>query len=586
MSLRTIGALASALAAALCGAIPAVAQPANDLCSNATPIVVGGIYAGSTVGATNDAAATCDASAPFPEDVWYVLTATETALVNFNTCASSSYDTVLSLWTGCPGAGGVEIACNDDACVLQSSFSANVVAGEDYYVRVAGWNSGVGLFTLALTATEPPEVGPDVIYLRTQSVAHFGSVDGMHGYALGSFTCNVGDANLDWGASEIGGVTPLLVMNAYRLHQGRLEQIGMSWVKNGTFALATAGCGLNCAGGGGGILGPGCRDVYSATYNGIQGILGERSDVNPFTGTYPGTTGDCSKQPDEPICRRLQIAESDLSQQAEGALYFVEGQFVAWDDAAAGNALNNASYKQVTVSGAFDLTPIDVSDNVQQPAIYAWQTFGAAPGGPAVEVVAVDVPEEGRFHVASRVSDLGNGVWRYEYAVRNFNSDRAAGSFLVPAGAVVSNAGFHDVAYHSGETFDQTDWEIATFTGGVSWTCAQTFAQNPQANALRFATMYNFWFDADQPPQPGEAVLGLFKPGVPASVSVPVPVPGKVVPPPCPADASGDGAVDVQDLIAVLVAWSTNDPAADVTDDGVVDVSDLILVLVSWGPCS
>ncbi|MHC4908889.1 MAG: DNRLRE domain-containing protein [Planctomycetota bacterium] len=54
----------------------------------------------------------------------------------------------------------------------------------------------------------------------------------------------------------------------------------------------------------------------------------------------------------------------------------------------------------------------------------------------------------------------------------------------------------------------------------------------------------------------------------------------------CPADTNGDGAVDVQDLVNVILAWGTDDIAADVNGDGTVDVQDLVDVIVAWGPCS
>ncbi len=55
--------------------------------------------------------------------------------------------------------------------------------------------------------------------------------------------------------------------------------------------------------------------------------------------------------------------------------------------------------------------------------------------------------------------------------------------------------------------------------GLLSW-ATDIFATDPNVNALRFGTMYNFWFDADQPP--ADAVvhtIELFKPGDPALVS-------------------------------------------------------------------
>jgi len=54
----------------------------------------------------------------------------------------------------------------------------------------------------------------------------------------------------------------------------------------------------------------------------------------------------------------------------------------------------------------------------------------------------------------------------------------------------------------------------------------------------------------------------------------------------CAADITGDGVVDVLDLLAVLAAWGqTGELPEDITGDGVVDVLDLLEVLAAWGPC-
>jgi len=52
----------------------------------------------------------------------------------------------------------------------------------------------------------------------------------------------------------------------------------------------------------------------------------------------------------------------------------------------------------------------------------------------------------------------------------------------------------------------------------------------------------------------------------------------------CPADITGDGVVDVLDLLEVLAQWGGTG-SADITGDGVVDVLDLLEVLAAWGPC-
>jgi hypothetical protein len=55
----------------------------------------------------------------------------------------------------------------------------------------------------------------------------------------------------------------------------------------------------------------------------------------------------------------------------------------------------------------------------------------------------------------------------------------------------------------------------------------------------------------------------------------------------CPADTDDDGDVDVDDLVAVILAWGDcTNCAADVNGSTVVDVDDLIAVILGWGACS
>jgi hypothetical protein len=55
-----------------------------------------------------------------------------------------------------------------------------------------------------------------------------------------------------------------------------------------------------------------------------------------------------------------------------------------------------------------------------------------------------------------------------------------------------------------------------------------------------------------------------------------------------PGDVTGDGAVNVDDLVMVIVNWGKCPPppatcSADVNDDGAVDVDDLVVVIPNWG---
>jgi hypothetical protein len=53
----------------------------------------------------------------------------------------------------------------------------------------------------------------------------------------------------------------------------------------------------------------------------------------------------------------------------------------------------------------------------------------------------------------------------------------------------------------------------------------------------------------------------------------------------CAGDVDGNGAVDVGDLVALLLAWGSADPQADLDGSGAVDVGDLVALLLAWGPC-
>jgi hypothetical protein len=60
--------------------------------------------------------------------------------------------------------------------------------------------------------------------------------------------------------------------------------------------------------------------------------------------------------------------------------------------------------------------------------------------------------------------------------------------------------------------------------------------------------------------------------------------------PPCLADTNGNGTVDVDDLIAVILGWGPCAPpptscVTDINDDGEVNADDLVAVILAWGPC-
>ncbi|MBI1302848.1 MAG: hypothetical protein GC172_03545 [Phycisphaera sp.] len=427
-------------------------------------------------------------------------------------------------------------------------------------------------------------VGADVIVGAIPNVSSYGVVgsgaNAIMAYAIGTTSCNIGTAPLEWYASP-DNRHPFIPMNAFKYRNGRFEQIGQSWGKHGFTALQQTLCGSCQSSGTGSLLGIGCSDPYSSSLNGSQSGLGARHEINAATGSFPGTYNSGMPSAQATIGRRLQIRATDLDPALNsGASYIFEAQYIHQQDATAGNKMNNASYRTFTVgsvgsNGARALTL--TGPTVQQkPAIMAWPLLD-----PNATLTQVDVPNDGRFIAGVSVRDNGNGTWRYEYAVHNLNSHRSGRSFSipVPAGVTVTGVGFKDVDYHSGEPFSNTDWTAQVSGGAVTWT-GGSFAQSPNSNALRFATMYNFWFDADQPPTGIAATLGLFRPGTPDSVTIDLK--GPSAPPSDPEDLNGDGTIDGADLGILLNNWGGTG-TGDVDGSGAVDGADLALLLGAWG---
>ncbi|HKQ47431.1 MAG TPA: hypothetical protein VJZ71_05135 [Phycisphaerae bacterium] len=428
----------------------------------------------------------------------------------------------------------------------------------------SGW--GWIFISLAASTVFPAGVdaaGPDVIVGDLDAVQRWGEVGGITAYSVGTISCNIGDQPLEW--EDLTNQHPVIAQNMYRLKDGRLEQIGQSWVKHGFLATNENTCGICPTPGPDNLLHPGCSDPYSAGLNGNQagaggvGGLGPRFQVNAATGYFDfpyssqGASGNF-------IYKRLQVHTADLDPaQAGGGLYFVEGHYISPDDAAAGNDNNNASYRPVTVTPLTYVVSVTGVTQQQKPAIQAWQDTDAT-----VAMASADVAGDGRIIVAGKATDLGNGFWEYEYAVQNLNSDRSVGSFSVAlhSSTPVQGEGFHDVDYHSGEPYDATDWTATRLAAALRWSTT-AYGVNANANALRWGTLYNFRLRTTSPPVPNAVItLGLFKPGAPASATVSI-----VGPSAGPVDCNANTIADYLEI--------QGNPSLDCNSNGNLDECDL-----------
>jgi hypothetical protein len=403
---------------------------------------------------------------------------------------------------------------------------------------------------------------PDIICGLLTNVNSYGVVGGVRAYSIGTTACNKGTTAANWIANTTNH--PVISTSLYKLEDGRLIQLGVSFVKHSWAALQGNECGFGCGPGGHWqALGPGCSDPYSAGLNGTQTDLGPRFEINAYTGQFPwppsfiNNTGNA-------VYKRLQVPNAQMVTNSNGQ-FFAEGQYTALDDANAGNQFNNASYRRMSVNQS-NFSMLGVGGTVREtPAIFAWQAhgLGANQPDPSVTISQIDVPGEGRFHLASKAVDLGNGMWRYEYGLHNMNSHRSAGSISIPVNTGSSNYGFNGITYHSGEPIDNSPWTPVDDGSTLTWSTVD-YSVNPNANAVRWATMYNFWFETDSPPTTGDVAIGLFRPGSPSSLtaSATVPSAGST----CPADFNGDDNVNFFDVSDFIAAYNAQDASADIAE--------------------
>jgi len=392
--------------------------------------------------------------------------------------------------------------------------------------------------------------GPDVIVGDVSGLSQFESGGTQVGLAIGTESCNAGDTDLDWFQLP-NNDHPVIPQNLYRMSGGAsndrtFEQIGQSNMKHAFTALTLNLCGFGCDGVGGAHLGSGCSDPYGAGLNAGPN-LGSRAWVNPFTGFYPtgNTSNNHSGHNHSGVAHTIRVEVADLNTTLnQGATYYAEGQYVTpheyvWCQAhpTQCNQFNNVSYRRYIPSGTTNFTFSPGGSTVRmQPAINVW------PGATIVQVRPA--ANDGVAFIAYKITNPSSGVWHYEYAIYNMNLDRAVQSFILPKapGVTLSNMGFHSPPQQPGFTFDgtfnnlgfsNTPWTADVLDLAVVWS-SETFAQNQNANAVRWGTLYNIRFDANSAPVPTTATVGFLKTG--SAVSIPLMGPSaNQGPPPCSA---------------------------------------------------
>jgi hypothetical protein len=360
-------------------------------------------------------------------------------------------------------------------------------------------------------------------------------VAGLVAIAPSATLKNVGVHSVPWNSKFSGTFPPynndqhpMLIWNMYRVVGGAIQQIGASGMKH---AFLTINSNCSCIPNDSHILFTGCEDVYSTGNNNDSNSLGPRSELTAHTGVWErcGSWFDknCNNsQQDENIPqfqgagdkRRLVVTDADL--QTPGAQYFFEAWYVVRDDV---NIFNTMGRRQVVPSftgsaWTFTMQPLTVG-----PAIDSW--VNPANPGPNADSQRLKT-SLGHVTLAVRATDVGNGRWRYDYALMNHDFDKRIRSFTVPLprGATVSNVSFRDV-----DRDPTTDWVANTRAlGELTWQLKTTGARN--GSALDWGLMDSFSFETDFGPSAVQGVMARIVSAEPPSVPFEIPILGPASP--------------------------------------------------------
>lgn len=135
----------------------AMAQPANDLCANATPVAGPGVHAFTTFDATSDSVAGSTFCSPGGRPgVWFRYTPASTGLATLNVCGVP-YATFLAVYDDCTTVR--QWACHGTVPSDCAPFVTPITAGVDVYVLVVCRDpmlAGPGTLTITEATPTPP----------------------------------------------------------------------------------------------------------------------------------------------------------------------------------------------------------------------------------------------------------------------------------------------------------------------------------------------------------------------------------------------------------------------------------------------
>jgi hypothetical protein len=335
---------------------------------------------------------------------------------------------------------------------------------------------------------------------------------------------NVGTADVPWhpqfSAPEPPYGTdqhPFLNWSMYREVNGRFEQLGNSGVKH-AFLTINSNCTINCNDNN--ILWLGCEDVYGTGNNDSSFALGPRAEIEAFAGTWDNCgsffdpepcTGSHQNSSNGPDQNRLSVYNEDLLDPDNTGVY-MQAWYLIRDDI---NIFNSMGYKLLNpsqVNTSWSMNPSNTF--VNKPALDSYVPTNTSSATQASQTIATN---EGHFTVAVKVFDLGGGLYRYNYAVENYDFDPKFDKFKIP---LSTNALLTDTVFVDPERDDSNNWNFETNAGYLEIT-------GNANNQQDWGMLFSFSFTTDSAPELNSFEINVANPILNQTVSAVVLIPMK-----------------------------------------------------------
>ncbi len=335
---------------------------------------------------------------------------------------------------------------------------------------------------------------------------------------------NVGTANVPWQAKFSGVFPPyntdqhpFLVWALYRETSGVFEQLAHSDVKHAFLTINS-----NCAPGSctqGSVLGLGCEDVYGVSTNGAH--LAPRSEILPAAGTWAHCNFPAANTPSHfdqaaPWCQQdnngstegvleHRVVASDAELSVAGANYYFASWYVVRDDI---NIFNNMGWRRIVPSLSGGTWTFALATPFRQGSVVDAFVDPATPSPTRLNTRFTD-PDAGSVQIAVTATDLGNGKYRYVYAVHNHDFDPQISSILIPT---VEGVNLEQPKFTDGDDDASNNWIISNGIGQI------TFAAPTTSARLAWGRMFTFSFTANAPP--ARASVRIVRSDVGGSISI------------------------------------------------------------------